>query len=160
MIPCSADYFSHNRIYRITIQGLRSDVYRTSTCSTGGCWYTGVNCQHTSSPGTLPSSVTTLSNETRTVPRQVLLQERRKSERGRERFGGKRSKEEEMSVKYGFGKLEWRSHTAGAKWLDGRGRKLFMKLSVTESKLCSQREETERRKSDRKASRRVKRRAK
>lgn len=63
-------------------------------------------------------------------------------------------------MKYGFGKLEWRSHTAGAKWLDGRGRKLFMNLSVAESKLCTQREETERRKLDRKASCRVGRRAK
>jgi len=63
-------------------------------------------------------------------------------------------------VKYGFGKLEWRSHTAGAKWLDGRGRKLFMKLSVAESKLCTQRKETERRKLDRKASCRAGRRAK
>lgn len=63
-------------------------------------------------------------------------------------------------MKYGFGKLEWRSHTTGAKWLDGRGRKLFMKLSVAKSKLCTQREETERRKLDRKASCRVGRRAK
>lgn len=122
----------------------------------------GVNCQRATSLGTKPAGVTTLQNHRQTgIVTSTERERERKSTKGEARLEEEDGKKEKISVKYGFRKLEWRSHTARAKWLNGRERKLFMKLSVVQPNLNSAlREETERRKLDRKASRGVGQRAK